>query len=79
MIRRKMRPVAFGDVQIGMAYAASFDLDKHFIGAGRWALGFLDLERLFVFANDGCFHPDASSDEIARYATTFGKVNERTM
>jgi hypothetical protein len=55
-VPKHVSPVAFGDMQIGMTYAASLDPYQDFVGVRNRRSDFFDLKRFFVLANDGCFH-----------------------
>src|SRR5471032_2070403 len=50
------RPVSVGSVQVRMANAAGFDLDKHLPRTGSWHGDFLDLQWLTEFTHYRGFH-----------------------
>src|SRR5438270_586274 len=52
----ELLPVAFDDVQIGMADAAGFDFDQYIVLARRWALNLFYRQRLLEFVQDCGFH-----------------------
>jgi hypothetical protein len=52
----ELRPVAVGDVQIGVAHAADFDCDQNFIDIGRGTSYFLQTQRRFEFVQNCGLH-----------------------
>jgi len=53
---RQLRPIPIGDMQIGMAHAARFDLDQDFLGPRLRRVHFLHGQRLLEFMQNGGFH-----------------------
>jgi hypothetical protein len=53
---RELRPVGVGQVQIGVAYAAGFDFDQHFVRGGLGLRDLFDAQWGFEFAQYGGFH-----------------------
>jgi hypothetical protein len=52
----KLWPISFRYVQIGMADATGFDLDKNFAWTRLWAIYLFDAKTGLELAKDGGFH-----------------------
>jgi hypothetical protein len=59
-------PVAVGQVQIGVADAAGFDLEEDVVGAAGRPRDFLEAQRLLELVEDGSSHRDFSPFVILR-------------
>lgn len=74
----QLLPIAFGDVEIGVANAACFDADQHLVAAGRRSGSVSNCERLFESFDDRSFDRAPRRDSCDGFPR-FDSVDARSL